>query len=311
MPPETRSRAPSAAPSGMIGPALFGSGDLPPPREARKRAATLPPISSHQRAPTVPPMSGRRSPTIPPTSRTAGPPPPVELDNMVTNPPPLRRASIEAVEDDGPKSVPTHDVTSIGHRSGRSASIEERVTNERPAASLPADDASITSPNLPEPTMEGPGFSPRPGVEDAGRTEPSMSRFEMPLQAPPQSFPGIVPPPPPSSARGVPSSLAARIDARLSGDEWSTETPVVAPTPAELRALLGSPDPTRQQSLDEIERLHAASREEVPEPDFLQRRRIGMPTTEVDPDDIESAIEVAPPARRPHAVAVAKPKKSE
>ncbi len=296
VPPESRSRAPSVAPSGMIGPALFGTSDAPPPREARKRAATLPPISGHHRPPTVPPMSGRRSPTIPPTSRTAGPPPPVDLENAVTNPPPLRRASVEAF-DDGPKSVPTHDVTSLGHRTGRSSSIEERVTNERPSASLPPDDASITSPNLPK-------------VEDAGRTEPSMSRFELPLKSPPTSYPGIVPPPPPPSSRGVPASLAARIDAQ--GDEWSTETPVVAPTPAELRALLGSPDPTRQQSFEEIERLHRKTQEEVSEPGFLQHRRIApMPTAEVDPDDIESAIEVAPPARRPQAVGVAKPKKSE
>jgi len=290
-PPETRTRPPSVAPTGMITPSLFG--DPPPPREARKRAATLPPISMHQRPPTVPP--GRRSPTIPPMSRTAGPPPPVDLENAVTNPPPLRRPSLEVIDDE-PRSVPNHDTTSLEHRTARSSSLEDRLTNERAAARQPADDASITSPALPK-------------VEDAGRTEPSMPRFDLPLKAPPSSYPGLRPPPAPP--RSSPGELAARMEARLSGDEWSTETPVVAPTPAELRALLGSPDPTRQQSLDELERLHRAAQEEVSEPDFLHRRIAPMPTREVDPDDIEAAIEVAPPARRPNSVAVAKPKKSE
>jgi hypothetical protein len=43
-------------------------------------------------------------------------------------------------------------------------------------------------------------------------------------------------------------------------------------------------------------------------------RRSPHPTTEVDPDDIEAAIEVAPPARRavhPHAIGAAKPRKPE
>jgi len=277
------------APAGMITPSLFGEPPAPP--EARKRAATLPPISTHQRPPTVQP--GRRSPTVPPTSRTAGPPPPVDLENAVTNPPQLRRPSFEPFDDE-PRNQPSHDITSLGPRISP-WEIEDRVTNERAAAKPPADDASITSPALPK-------------VEDAGRTEPSMPRFELPLKAPPSSYPGVRPPPPPRSSA---SELEARLEARLSGDEWSPETPVVAPSPAELRALLGSPDPTRQQSLDELERLHRAAMDEVSEPDFLQRRIAPMPTAEVDPDDIEAAIELAPPARRPSSVAVAKPKKSE
>jgi hypothetical protein len=151
-----------------------------------------------------------------------------------------------------------------------------------------------------------------PKVEDHSRTEPSMPRFELPLTAPPASYPGIVPPPPPPS-RTKSRELAERVDAQLHAqrDEWSAETPVRGPSPAELRALLGSPDPTKQQSLAELERLHREAKEEMSEPDFLHRRIAPMPTAEVDPEDIESAIEVAPPARRPNAVAVAKPKKSE
>ncbi len=114
------------------------------------------------------------------------------------------------------------------------------------------------------------------------------------------------PPPPKTKTPG----LAARIDAKH--DEWSVETPIKAPTPAELRALLGQPDPTMQQSLDEIDRLHAEAAaqvqaEEDAKPEILSRRH-PLPTAEVDEDDIEAAIEVAPPARRPNAIAVAKKK---
>jgi hypothetical protein len=117
-------------------------------------------------------------------------------------------------------------------------------------------------------------------------------------------------PAPPSPARTADwsSGLAARIDAALDSDEWGSETPVIAPTRAELRALLGQPDPTRQQPLEEIERLQrrAAELAEADPP-----RRSPHPTAEVDPDDIEAAIELAPPARRPlaaSAIGVAKPK---
>jgi hypothetical protein len=96
----------------------------------------------------------------------------------------------------------------------------------------------------------------------------------------------------------------------MAGDEWGTETPVKAPTSAELRNLLGTPDPTRQQSIEEIERLHAASKDvETPDPEVLHRRRAQHSTNEVDPDDIEAAIEIVPPARRPSSIGVAKPKK--
>jgi len=86
----------------------------------------------------------------------------------------------------------------------------------------------------------------------------------------------------------------------------------VPPTRAELRALLGQPDPTRQQPVDELALLqrHAV---DFDEPELLPRRA-PHPTTEVDPDDIEAAIEIAPPVRRPpnaKSIGVAKPKKSE
>jgi hypothetical protein len=91
------------------------------------------------------------------------------------------------------------------------------------------------------------------------------------------------------------SSLADRIDAQL-GEDFGADTPVSAPTRAELQALLGGAiDPTRIQSAEEIERLNAGA------------RRTPTPTAEVDEHDIEAAIELAPPARR-NAIGVAKKK---
>jgi hypothetical protein len=105
------------------------------------------------------------------------------------------------------------------------------------------------------------------------------------------------------------SGLAARIDAALDSDEWGQETPIVPPNEAALRTLFGQPDPTRQQPHDEIQRLQRRAAELADDPP----RRSPHPTAEVDPDDIEAAIEVAPPARRlSHTKpATAKPKKSE
>ena len=92
--------------------------------------------------------------------------------------------------------------------------------------------------------------------------------------------------------------------------------------------MLFRSDPTRPQPVDEIALLQRraaqliseqgdapAAGAEVPRgADAESSRRGPYPTTEVDPDDIESAIEIAPPARRPtrpNSVGVAKPKKSE
>jgi hypothetical protein len=105
------------------------------------------------------------------------------------------------------------------------------------------------------------------------------------------------------------AGLAARIDAALDGDDFGGETPVMAPTAAELRALLGVPDTTRKQSLDELERLHRASKERPSDPDILVGRRPGE-TRPVDEADIEAAIEIVPPARRT-AIGVIKKKPTE
>jgi hypothetical protein len=106
--------------------------------------------------------------------------------------------------------------------------------------------------------------------------------------------------------------LAARLDAQLEED-FGTETPIVAPTRAELQALLNSPpDPTRRQSVDELERLHRETRERAAQSsqDLDLDRRRPFPTTEIDDADIEAAIEVAPPSRR-NAIGIAKKKREE
>jgi putative nucleotidyltransferase with HDIG domain len=106
---------------------------------------------------------------------------------------------------------------------------------------------------------------------------------------------------------GWSNGLAARVDAALESDTWGKDTPVAAPSSAELRALLGQPDPTRRQPVVEIEQLqrHAAQLA-----DAEASRRPPHPTAEVDPDDIEAALELAPPARRQAvAQAVIRPRK--
>ncbi len=286
-------------PEGLITPAVFGE-NAP---AARKRAATLPPTRLG-RSPTIPPMVApiRRPSTIPPMeSRTAGPPVPVDLENAVTNPPPLRGSGSPIkrlppfILEERPSRTPHEDVTMPAMRID--LDDDARVTGER--AAVTDDEARRTQPSM-------------PAIEDAGRTEPSMPRFEVPTTKPGRTEPGTRPPPPPKS---LTPGLAARIDAQLDDDAFGTETPIRAPTAAELRALLGQPDPTKQQSLDELERLHAEAdaqrqAEDDARPEILSRRTAKV-TSEVDDDDIEAAIEVAPPARRSQSIAVAKPKKSE
>ncbi len=272
----------------------------PPPREAapvhqdepihlepaaRKRAATLPPLSP-RRAPTVPPpvAPGRKTPSVPPVDQILTPvgPPTRDPERAKTNPPYQR-------------------TTGLSTEPNASSSV--RITLERLAV-----DAGVTDPGIP-----------------SVFTDVTRPRLEMPLIAP-QSNPEIKVPPPDWAKR-----LAARIDAEIDND-FGGETPVVAPTKSQLQALIsgGNPDVTKKQSLDDLERLRSEA--EVSEVEILRKRidpthelsssdlmalakpvkpppRKVVHTEEVDPDDIESAIEVAPPARRPAtAIGVAKKK---
>jgi cyclic-di-AMP phosphodiesterase PgpH len=95
--------------------------------------------------------------------------------------------------------------------------------------------------------------------------------------------------------------LAARVDEKMD-DDFHRDTPTRPPSRAELQALVDAPpDATRQQSLEEIERLRfepAARRSEQELFSMPQTRRAPYPTAEVNEEDIEAAIEIAPSARR-------------
>jgi hypothetical protein len=173
------------------------------------------------------------------------------------------------------------------------------------------EDVRVTAPRIPVTPIThvghvSGGIDLSAAIDDAGRTEPSLPRVELPLRAPPTY------PPATGTAAAQDGSwaagLAARVDA--AADEWNMETPIAPPSKAELRTLLGVPDPTREQSIAEIERLHYRTRELQSDPAILPPRPI-TDTHEVNPDDIEASIEVAPRARTrsPSAIGTAKPKK--
>ena len=103
--------------------------------------------------------------------------------------------------------------------------------------------------------------------------------------------------------------MAARVDAQLESD-FGTDTPVVAPSRAELQALRDvPPDATRELSFEEIERIHRSKELRPSSPELELTRRVHA-TAEVREEDIEAAIEIAPSARRTStsAIGVAKTK---
>ena len=281
LPPLQRTRAPSVAapPEGRavkIVPApaasVPGLPAMPPGAMANARG--------DYEVPPVPEPSAGASSSLPsvepvvdqPPERLSGPPIPADMENAITNPPPLRRTMMPPM-----------------------------------ATRLPAyisDDMKVTAPRKSVTPSEAAAI-----LEDAGRTDPSMVTM-LPLRAP-ASDPSIELPEAGETLSGDPLRKAVDLATRAESverDEWSAETPVVAPSKAELRALLGVPDVTRKQSIEEIDRLHLAAMDLSSDPEILpppaivdspSGRHRPMPNTaEVDPDDIESAIEIAPPARR-------------
>jgi hypothetical protein len=277
---------------------------------ARTKAATLPPI----KPPTVPPPLGRRPPTIPPM---AGNRPPSSPGSMTAPPPDMLRPP-------APAQVPLPGMTApppLVMRPPGPNLLDDMITLRPQYEQTPGlvikdgDDGSIlVEPARPTPNPEDAARTQPRMIEseDAARTQPRMEavsddtspNLELPLRAP-ISSPAI---PVDDAATSWGRNLARRLDRQLEED-FGTETPASPPTRAELQALLNTPpDPTRQQSLEELEALHRAALDRRSEPELEFTRRAPYPTAEVDESDIEAAIEIAPPVRRANTIGVAKKK---
>ncbi|HEY1811530.1 MAG TPA: HDIG domain-containing protein [Kofleriaceae bacterium] len=276
----------------------------PPPPAARKRAATLPPIAGVARpTASLAPAARVRAPTVPPPAE-------------------LRRPSSTSIPQVAPRS--SLDTTAAGlsappvrSSSGKlPALIVERSGDSSPPPTAKPDDSAITQPRMQAALRP---LRPLPGAlgDDAAITEPSMPAavnsnpaIALPPPPDPPTRQVVLPPPAPGSKPPTWSKgLAARVDAKLDGD-FGSDTPVVAPSKAEIQALLDvPPDATRELSLEEAERLHREKRHELrrsdPAIDFT--RRAPYPTAEVREEDIEAAIEIAP-ARRTGSIGIAKTK---
>jgi hypothetical protein len=257
---------------------------------ARNRAATLPPI----KPPTLPPL-GRRTPTIPPSPGGRVPTDPPH----VTAPPPdgLRAPAPAQVTLPGMTVPPPNTVRPPGMNY-----LDDMITLRPQYEAKPdlvvkqGDDGSL----LIEPAQPS----------DASATQPRMLRDDVGDVTDAE----IVVPDHSGAPAGAESSwargLAARLDQQIEHD-FGTDTPVSAPSRAELQALLDAPpDATRKQSVDEIERLHAQTRNRGSQDSLEFTRQRPYPTSEVDEADIEAAIELAPPARR-NAIGVAKKKRED
>ena len=293
---------------------------------ATDHAVTVPSMPAEPRpgSATAHPKPSRRA-------TTANPAPPAHLPGPVADDARVTQPRTAAALDEAARITATHGAGDRTAAAARITAAHDDGAADRLAASLdskldPLPDAAPSSRD----SGIGGGFESigggfesigdalggsLDGSIDAGVTEPSMPvldigdqrRIDVPVRSVARTVPSSSPP---HRKAKWSSGLAARIDAVIESDEWGHETPVVAPSKAELRALTGHPDPTRQVPVDELEILQrrAAELASVETP-----RRVPHPTSEVDPDDIEAAIELAPPARRPiHANAIGpKPKKSE
>jgi hypothetical protein len=288
---------------------------------ARKRAATVPPIPAMARPPTIQPPF-RRAPTVPPPDpdrpigktlfgtaadvRTPAKPHPEPFIAAKTSPgtttdprePATRTTStavprgedLDASRDD---SARARDDAAATRPSIAAIKVSDLAAVDEFARSR--DDAAVTRPvpkQAPEETESNP-----PSLGDVTEPEIRLERASLPQT---------------TWARG----LASRIDANID-DEFGRDTPTRAPSRAELQALVDAPpDATRQQSIEEIEKLQRdpAARRSQEELNF-RPRRAPFPTAEVSEDDIEAAIEIAPSARRtgsiPIGIAKKKPTPSE
>ncbi|MGE5187101.1 MAG: HDIG domain-containing metalloprotein [Acidobacteriota bacterium] len=231
---------------------------------ARKRAATLPPTPMQlRRPPTIQPPIGRKPPTLPPLSGD----PKLTLPGTVPIKPPAAAPELPGVA-----KLPTT-LAGLPPAPAPAISSDAAITlppvNKKPAAQIVEErDAATTQPRM-DPADD-------PSIGDT--TNPSVDVGESSWRA----------------------GLSARLEAALD-DEFGAETKEIAPSKADLAALIANatPDVTKKQSLEEMERLH-------------RQARGPHPTAEVDESDIEAAIELAPPARRTAtAIGVAKKKPGE
>ena len=305
---------------------------------ARKRAATVPPIPALSRPPTIQPPF-RRAPTVPPPDpdrpigktlfggsadlRTPAKPHPepfvaaktnpgatitesrAPADTRTTSPAMPRGEDVDASRDD---STRARDDAATTRPSIAAIKVADLAAVDELARKR--DDAAVTRPV--------PKQAPEDG--DSATTQPALPRAEDTDSNPP-SIGDVTEPEIRLERASVPQTtwargLASRIDANLD-DEFGRDTPTRAPSRAELQALVDAPpDATRQQSIEEIEKLQRdpAARRSQEELNF-KPRRAPFPTAEVSEDDIEAAIEIAPSARRtgsiPIGIAKKKPNPSE
>jgi len=315
----TRALRAAAPDLDILPPSVAGASviaDSIPPPTARKRAATLPPTPGMLRPPTIHPPF-RRAPTVPPPARQV---PADESAPIKTSAPDVRdgrapattlaggakdlRPPADRAREDAAATQPSmqaitpSDLATVGEFNQRSS--DAAVTRPVPKqAAETLDDSAVTQPAM---LRADAGDDTEPAIEIL----PTTSDAAIVLDKISEKASGKQT----TWARG----LAARIDASVD-DEFGRETPTRAPSRAELQALVDTPpDATRQQSIEEIERLQrdpAARRSE--EELHFKPRRAPFPTAEVSEEDIEAAIEIAPSARRTGSIpiGIAKKKPSE
>jgi hypothetical protein len=173
-----------------------------------------------------------------------------------------------------------------------------RPTRERdidaPAVMRAFDHAesASTQPSMKRAEVRDDTLTKMKGAEVGDETSPSVGLPSIPV---------------PDAGSSWGRGLAARLERQLEED-FGRETPTSPPTRAELQALMNeAPDATKQQSIEELERLHEQARNRESQPELELTRRAPHPTREIEEDDIESAIELAPSARRT-AIGIAKKK---
>ncbi|HEY5923125.1 MAG TPA: HDIG domain-containing metalloprotein [Kofleriaceae bacterium] len=272
----------------------------PPPRPSAEPLPSPPPRGSAEPPPSPSARSSAEPPPRPPTRSSAEPP------NLTAPPPGVLRPPAQSRTPEGAVTTPQRTSPLAGATAPPPSTV-------RPPGMNYLDDMITLRPQyeqkpdlIVKQNEDGSMLIEPAKSDDGGETQPRMNAIGDTTEP-------DVPLPDEGARLGAESSwargLAARLDQQLEED-FGTETPIVAPTRAELQALLNTPpDPTRRQSIEEIEKLHLESRAGQSQELDLERRR-PFPTSEVDEADIEAAIELAPPARR-NAIGIAKKKRED